>query len=549
MNRSAIKSSVDAELNEQELFQDEERGFFTSKRLLAYDPRKMRTVSAPFKVRALTLFQSTETFRLHGFWLLYAISLALVLTYTDEDQTHSRVALGLFDGAMLEFRVLSAFVLAGFILLVISAWRERRCHYTNLCATCKALLLCLASTLPAWDKKGDGAIAAARFQLGRWVLAAHEMTVMIARGHANSAQAKEYMTTGEYSLLEPDEWDAMLPDDRNTSIFLWIMMKCKLMMVSGHISPIEFTHILSATTAMRTIAHDLMARLSVDIPYPYASTIGYLVHIVVFLQCTKNALACVVLYPIYKGPFPWKNNDSTEAEAEPEAEAEAEPESTTEPEAESQAEPEAEAGRRLQSTFVTDGWVPMIAASVMSLPSMLLSTSILSYNTLPSSGASKRLLQEDLGAVEAIAVPIGDGAVVEPTSELTGWANNLHLWILQLGCMLLWIMTYHAFFNIHKELHNPFGKREIDIAHEHFMARLRRLATVLLEEDMESIAPGLRADISNLSANAGSPGPAGRRTQELAAVMATQVDAVQGAAIDAAAGQAGIADLPAFLIS
>ena len=84
-----------------------------------------------------------------------------------------QVALGLFDGAMLEFRVLSAFVrahlstfrtplcpparpshpllytplkvLAGFILLVINSWRERRCHYTNLCATCKALLLCLGA--------------------------------------------------------------------------------------------------------------------------------------------------------------------------------------------------------------------------------------------------------------------------------------------------------------------------------------------------------------------------------------------------------------------
>ena len=111
---------------------------------IADDPRKLKTLSAPFKVRDLTLFASTETWRLHGFWLLYAVSLALVLTYTDEDQKYSKVALGLFDGAMLEFRVLSAFVLAGFILLVISAWRERRCHYTNLCATCKALLLCLA---------------------------------------------------------------------------------------------------------------------------------------------------------------------------------------------------------------------------------------------------------------------------------------------------------------------------------------------------------------------------------------------------------------------
>ena len=71
------------------------------------------------------------------------------------------------------------------------------------------------------------------------------------------------------------------------TIFLWIMIKCKMMMISGLINPIEFTHILSATTNMRTIAHDLMARLSVDLPYPYASTLGYLVHIVVFLQVSS----------------------------------------------------------------------------------------------------------------------------------------------------------------------------------------------------------------------------------------------------------------------
>ena len=69
------------------------------------------------------------------------------------------------------------------------------------------------------------------------------------------------------------------------------MIKCKMMMISGPINPIEFTHILSATTNMRTIAHDLMARLSVDLPYPYASTLGYLVHIVVFLQVSSSRVA------------------------------------------------------------------------------------------------------------------------------------------------------------------------------------------------------------------------------------------------------------------
>ena len=265
----------------------------------------MKTLTAFFYHRGLTLFVSKETWYLHLFWTTYALGLALILTYIDEDQKYSKTALGLFDGAMLEFRNLSAFVIAGFILLTISGWRERRCHYTNLCATCKALLLILASTLPSIPNPDeDSAMKAAvksmmenhmkkdttsdvlksRQQLGRWVLAAHEMTVMTARGHGDSDEAREFMISGDFALLDQQEWDAMIPNDRNTSIFLWIMLKCKLIMELGHITPIEFTHLLSATTAMRTISHDLMARLSVDLPYPYASTIGYLVHIVVFLQ-------------------------------------------------------------------------------------------------------------------------------------------------------------------------------------------------------------------------------------------------------------------------
>ena len=39
-----------------------------------------------------------------------------------------------------------------------------------------------------------------------------------------------------------------------------------------------------------------------------------------------------------------------------------------------------------------------------------------------------------------------------------------------------YILADHAFYNIHKELHNPFGGRTLDIAHERFMAGLHRCA-------------------------------------------------------------------------
>ena len=55
----------------------------------------------------------------------------------------------------------------------------------------------------------------------------------------------------------------------------------------GTITVFEFTQLVGQVTRMRDAAHDLMARGSLDMPYPYASMIGLLVQIqVAWLQRT-----------------------------------------------------------------------------------------------------------------------------------------------------------------------------------------------------------------------------------------------------------------------
>eukprot|EP00966_Prymnesium_polylepis_P068446 1590108-Prymnesium_polylepis.1 len=124
---------------------------------------------------------------------------------------------------MTEFRVLSAFVLAGFIMLVIQSWRERRGNYSALTGSTKALLLVLASTLPmAQPKSATGEVnmkidvTDARKELGRWVLLAFELTVLKARGHSDSVAARAFLE-GDAGLLRKGEWDSMRPGDRSTS--------------------------------------------------------------------------------------------------------------------------------------------------------------------------------------------------------------------------------------------------------------------------------------------------------------------------------------------
>ncbi len=84
-----------------------------------------------------------------------------------------------------------------------------------------------------------------------------------------------------------------------------------------------------------------------------------------------------MLYPIFRGLFPWKQDASAsgESEAEPEAEAETQAEPKAEPEAEAEAEaetePEAEAevepGRRLERGLEGESWGPLQAAYYLAL--------------------------------------------------------------------------------------------------------------------------------------------------------------------------------------
>jgi hypothetical protein len=296
-------------------------GFFRGQAYLTgYEPARLATWSGLFINRDLTLFAAPDTWRLHLGWVVYSLALGLLVTYVDKQLRFARVALGLFEGAVVEFRTLTAFVLGGFVLLVVGAWRERRAGYSAICSATKALLITVAATVPL------KAVEERRY-LGRWVTLAFELAVLKARTHGDSKPAREFLQ--DTGLLIADEWDAMEPGNRDatvlcvthsTSTYLcllhvrvlltgrthpsrtrsfWINLELKNALSVGTITVFEFTQLVGQVTRMRDAAHDLMARNSQDMPYPYASMIGLLVQIQIVLQCTKHALLCAVLYPPY----------------------------------------------------------------------------------------------------------------------------------------------------------------------------------------------------------------------------------------------------------
>ena len=55
-------------------------------------------------------------------------------------------------------------------------------------------------------------------------------------------------------------------------------------------------------------------------------------------------------------------------------------------------------------------------------------------------------------------------------------------------------MVYHAFFNIHRELYNPYGPRRVDIPHEVAVGQIRKLFAQLTDVGEASLPPSLVDD-------------------------------------------------------
>lgn len=93
----------------------------------------------------------------------------------------------------------------------------------------------------------------------------------------------------------------------------------------------------------------------------------------------------------------------------------------------------------------------------------------------------------------------GDGP-----SDISSFPNQnaTQFWtmvVLHLSTLFLWNMSYKAMYDLAKVLHNPFGNREIDIAHETINGGLRRLADELMGRTSKHLPPGMPPDMGGRS--------------------------------------------------
>lgn len=232
-----------------------------------------------------------------------------------EGRNHKMCGLELsLERAQAQLRFLTPFVLGGFVVSSVNLWRARRTSYLALCGAVRnmnvnlASLLALPGLLPPGhddasantapvknlkfqlpnnnknqeDKKMQK-IMQARKTLSRWSLLGFELSVLKARGMIDD-EASAVPHLQHLGLLADGEWDAMVPGDRHTTVWMWLQTYTAKLAKEGILTQHELQTLCTATTLIRDRANDLMSALNRDQPLPYASITGLLVNFFLLLN-------------------------------------------------------------------------------------------------------------------------------------------------------------------------------------------------------------------------------------------------------------------------
>ena len=212
--------------------------------ILTYLPRGMPYAAFfPITVRSLTVWTRIWFVLRYVGWTMWAGLVGAVLAVIKIDGLAEDI-LPIFQDGITQFRTVTAFVIGGFALQAVGAWKERRTNYASLCGSIRNLVLQLASLLPIPEDGAKGELAETRRTLGRWTILAYELAVLKARGAMDSPEAQQFLLSK--GLLLAGEWERMVPGDRHTTVLFWVQALFKRCVDQGHTSLLELQLVANA---------------------------------------------------------------------------------------------------------------------------------------------------------------------------------------------------------------------------------------------------------------------------------------------------------------
>ena len=275
--------------------------FFPNKRhILTFDPAKVRSIVACLFSQDMTVCYNSLIWAYHFSFVGYSIILMLILGYNAFPDgefgdgkacaSGQNIDMCQLDDVLTkgkdDFFFLIGFILAGYVGSVVASWLLRRKNYAALCGKTREmnmLINCYCEGLPQ-EKE-------VRALLSRWTMLAFELAVLKGQGDIDKTEGRIYLErTG---LLMEGEYENLVPGDRHTTVFFWIMTKIKRLEKEG-LNAKYIIQMNDAVIAMRGQANDLMSCLNRDNPFPYVALCGLLVKVNLFIMSTWKGVTWAI---------------------------------------------------------------------------------------------------------------------------------------------------------------------------------------------------------------------------------------------------------------
>jgi hypothetical protein len=175
---------------------------------------------------------------------------------------------------------LVAFVLGGFVTLSAARWSRTRSIYTFVCGKTREHLMVVAALFQkaSYDcetLESTEMLQAYRDKFGRYAVLALELAIRRAQGKTDSMQTKSWLQ--KLSLVTNDEWDRMVPDERHSTVYAWLLTASHQASVDGFLSMHEAAEMHTSIKATLGAANEMIDSQKDIIPLPYARVVTILV--------------------------------------------------------------------------------------------------------------------------------------------------------------------------------------------------------------------------------------------------------------------------------
>lgn len=254
--------------------------------MVDYNPRCIAGGAAviPFTVHYFTVFQEKR----NAINLTIMVGIAFLVYYVTwwDDTNDARLAnySTLWMSGRNSIQILVAFVLGGYIINFLGKWQTKRGLYGKLVGRSRDAIMKTACVLTPLAEGGpvsqEEALWAheAKETIIRYFNLAMEFAILKPRGLMDSVTvAKPFLE--QRCLLRPGEWERLVPGDRHTTVYYWILCLLRHCKARHLLDEHEFVLMANTVSDCRGVANDLMDMLPNGYPFAYVHLVNLLTRV------------------------------------------------------------------------------------------------------------------------------------------------------------------------------------------------------------------------------------------------------------------------------